>query len=139
MRESQSVWFICTGLYAKLCFWLEPHLTWWEKERNTSREWCLEKWTRGIVPGSTVQKIWRQWKDWRLDSGQRGSNMWGLAKNKPMAVSTDFTSSDQPHFSRRHHKIPRGQTISSYITNPGTKKRHKDLQVRNVSPLSSRG
>lgn len=65
--------------------------------------------------------------------------MWGLAKNKPMAVSTDFTSSDQPHFSRRHHKIPRGQTISSYITNPGTKKRHKDLQVRNVSPLSSRG
>lgn len=45
--------------------------------------------------------------------------------------------SDEPHFRRCHRRIPRGQTIPNYFINPDTRERHKDLQVRHVSTLSS--
>ena len=112
-----------------LAFWLEPH--------DMVREGKKHKWR--AVSGGIKQRSCtllhsaeggeRQQTGLRRQRQRCVGTFQGQASDCPLAsaVGVHMTlrgaRSDWPHFGRHHHKMPRGQTMSSFITNPGIPKR----------------
>ena len=131
MRESWRVWIICVGHYAKPCF-----LAW--ATSDMVREGKKHKWrtVSGEInqrscalfhsaEGSERTADWTQETEAALCGDFLRTNQWlyPLASAVGVHMMLYGARSDWPHFGRHHHKMPKGQTMSSCITNPGIPRR----------------